>query len=815
MPTPINLLMVEDSPEDAELILYELRRSGFIPTWQRVETKADYLQALQISLDIILADYSLPQFDAMSALQLLHSRNLDIPFIIVSGTISDELAVECMKRGAADYLLKDRMIRLGAAVKHALTAKQLRDAKRQTELALQESEARFRRLAENAPDIIYRLRVSPTLLFEYLSPAIASITGYTPAELYANPQLWVQMLHPDDSEGWQKWLTSSPMFSQPYIVRMFRKDGEIVWLEVRETPIYDETGNLSEIEGIARDVSDRQQILVALHESAFKYRKLFEYANDSIFIIDPQTYQILDVNENAAYCLGYTRDELLQLNIHQISPPDAAANNKMMFEQLLKNGSVVFEQVHQHKDGKLIPVEISSRVIESSGRQVFQSFVRDITQRQIFIDVLKKINENLECRVEERTAELSKLVEQMKVEISQRQLAEAALRSSEEKFRQFAENIHQVFWMTSSDRRQMLYVSPAYEKLWGRPRSSLYKRPDSWTESVCDRDRPQVETFIKKQSQGENIRQEFQILRPDGSNRWIGSSSFPIHNERGEFYRIASIAEDITDRKRAEEEVYKALAKEKELAELRTRFITMTSHEFRTPLSTILSAAELLEHYGYKWTEAEKKAQLKQIQIAVKHMTELLEDVMLIGRAETGELPFQPRLIDLKQFCQLLVNQMQVGQDIPEGRGIGNPIHFNCQSLDKTHAYLDEKLLRQILSNLLSNAIKYSPQGGTVQLNASSADEWTIFQIKDTGIGIPTEGIPHLFEAFYRGSNVKAIAGTGLGLAIVKKCVDLHGGIVNVQSQIGVGTTFTVKFPLTKKMGFKPRPEGRLSSDGC
>ena len=796
MSTPINLLIVEDSPEDAELTLYELRRSGFSPIWQRVETRADYLQALQLNFDIILADYSLPQFDAMSALQLLRSQNLDIPFIIVSGTISDELAVEFMKQGAADYLLKDRMVRLGTAVKQALTAKQLRDAKRQTELALQESEARFRRLAENAPDIIYRLQVSPILSFEYVSSAITSITGYTPGELYADPQLWVQMLHPDDREGWQQWLTSNSMFSQPYIVRMFRKDGEIIWLEMRETPIYDEMGNLRAIEGIAREVSDRQQILLALHESAFKYRKLFEYANDSIFIIDPQTHRILDVNENAAQCLGYTREELLQLNIHQIGPPEAAVRNKSAFEQLLKNGSVVFEQVHRHKDGRLIPVEISSRVIESSGRQVFQSFVRDITQRQIFIEVLKNINENLERRVEERTAELSKLVEQMKVEISQRQQAEAALRSSEEKFRQLAENIHQVFWMTSSDRRQMLYVSPAYEKLWGRSRASLYEQPDSWIEFVHPCDRANIEAFIQKQSQGEYISQEFQIVRPDGSNLWIGSSSFPIHNERGEFYRIAGIAEDISERKRAEAEIYKALAKEKELAELRTRFVTMASHEFRTPLSTILSAAELLEHYGHQWTEAEKQAQLQQIQIAVKHMTLLLEDVMLIGRAETGQLPFQPILIDLKQFCQLVVNQMQVGPDVTFERCSSNLIQFNCQFLKQTHVYLDEKFLRQILSNLLSNAMKYSPPRGTVWFELRSTDEWVIFQVEDRGIGIPPEAITHLFEAFYRGSNVKAIAGTGLGLAIVKKCVDLHGGTINVQSQLDVGTTFTVQLPV-------------------
>jgi len=576
------------------------------------------------------------------------------------------------------------------------------------------------------------------------------------------------MLHPDDSRGWQQWLATSQMFSQqPYVVRMFRKDGANIWLELRETPMYDDKGNLSAIEGIARDVSDRQQILLALHESAVKYRRLFEYANDSIFIIDPQTHQILDVNENAAKQLGYTRSELQKRKIDQLSPPDAAARNGIIFQELLKKGSVLYEQVHQHADGRLIPVEISSRVIESGGKQVFQSFVRDITERQIFIDVLQKINEELEQRVEERTAQL---------------------RSSEEKFRQLAENIRQVFWMTTSDRTQMLYVSPAYEEIWGRSRSSLYHAPDSWIESVHPDDRNRVADFIAKQCQGEHIREEFQIVRSDGSTHWIGARSFPIYNDQGEFYRIAGIAEDITDRKLAEAEIYKALAKEKELAELRSRFVAMTSHEFRTPLSTILSAAELLEYYSHKWTEKEKKAQLHQMKSAVQQMTQLLEDVMLIGKSDSGKLPFNPERVELKDFCQVLVNQLQLGQQQHE-------IVFNCQELQNSEVYLDKKLLRQILTNLVSNAIKYSPEGGAVLLEISKDEEWVIFRVIDSGIGIPAKDLPNLFEAFYRCSNVKAIAGTGLGLAIVKKFVDIHGGTIDVRSEEGEGTTFTVKLP--------------------
>jgi len=146
MPIPLHILILEDQASDAELMLHELRRAGFEPHWQRVETEPDYLAQLHAGLDVIFADYALPQFDALRALRLLTERGLDIPFIIVSGTIREEAAVECMRQGAADYLLKDRLARLGQAVAHTLAEKRLRDEKRRAEAALRDSEISFRLL---------------------------------------------------------------------------------------------------------------------------------------------------------------------------------------------------------------------------------------------------------------------------------------------------------------------------------------------------------------------------------------------------------------------------------------------------------------------------------------------------------------------------------------------------------------------------------------------------------------------------------------------------------------------------------------------
>lgn len=253
---------------------------------------------------------------------------------------------------------------------------------------------------------------------------------------------------------------------------------------------------------------------------------------------------------------------------------------------------------------------------------------------------------------------------------------------------------------------------------------------------------------------------------------------------------VMAIVRNITQRKQAEADMRHALVKEKELSELKSRFVTMTSHEFRTPLTTILSSAELIEKYGHKWAEEKKKQHLIRIQVAVKQMTQLLNDVLLIGKAEAGRIEFKPLLLDLTKFCNELVDEIQISN---RDRQIVFDNQFNLP-----YAYLDEKLLRHILSNLLANAVKYSPQGSAVKFDLTCDGQTLTFRVRDAGIGIPTADLPNLFDSFHRASNVGTISGTGLGLAIVKKSVDLHAGKIAVESEVGVGTTFTVNLPFNQ-----------------
>jgi len=248
-------------------------------------------------------------------------------------------------------------------------------------------------------------------------------------------------------------------------------------------------------------------------------------------------------------------------------------------------------------------------------------------------------------------------------------------------------------------------------------------------------------------------------------------------------------ARDISDRKRAEAEILKTLAREKELSELRAQFVSMVSHEFRTPLTTIQFSAGLLQDYSSNWSSEKKSTHFVRIQLAIQRMTELLEDILVVGKIEANTLQFQPVSLNLEKFCRQIIEEQQLNDSNQ------HPIALMVSG-DNTKAQMDEKLLRQILGNLLSNALKYSPAGTSVDLHLKIQNGEVIFQIQDRGIGIPKSDQKRIWETFYRATNVGNISGTGLGLPIVKRAVELHGGQISMHSQKGKGTTLKVTIPL-------------------
>jgi len=395
-------------------------------------------------------------------------------------------------------------------------------------------------------------------------------------------------------------------------------------------------------------------------------------------------------------------------------------------------------------------------------------------------------NQSLKQRVQERTKELLQTNKILEREITERQQTDAALRESEERYRDLFENASDLIQCLTIDG-YFLYVNRAWLTTLDYSEIEVQNlkifniiHPDFLNNYI---------EILQRVHSGEQFPEiETAFMTKNGEQVWVaGSINCKFTDNKP--VAIRGIFRNITERKLAEAEIRYALEKEKQLVELRARFITTASHEFRTPLTTILMSAKLLEQFGDRASEDKKRLYLERIQIATKRMTQLLDDVLLIGKAEAGKLEFNPAPLLLEKFCHDVVEEMQMSASSKHS------IIFTNQAQQIT-ANVDEKLLRYILNNLLSNAIKYSPKGGNIDFHLSVEAGKAIFQVHDRGIGIPPKDTEQLFHSFHRGSNVENISGTGLGMSIVKQCVDLHAGEISVTSEVGIGTTFVVILPI-------------------
>jgi PAS domain S-box-containing protein len=255
--------------------------------------------------------------------------------------------------------------------------------------------------------------------------------------------------------------------------------------------------------------------------------------------------------------------------------------------------------------------------------------------------------------------------------------------------------------------------------------------------------------------------------------------------------RTLILKEALQKLEESQEELSDALDNERELNEIKGRFVSMASHEFRTPLSTVLSSASLLAKYTTAEDQANRNRHIEKIKSSVKHLNDILEDFLSLGKLDEGKVEAQPYEFDLKEFIQETVDEMK--GLLKKGQ------HVLMEHSGNTKAHSDKKLLKNIIINLISNAIKFSPENSAIELKSNADDDFTQINITDHGIGISEEDQEHLFTSFFRGANAANIQGTGLGLHIVKRYADLLNGDVHLQSELNRGTTITLTIPINQR----------------
>lgn len=553
------------------------------------------------------------------------------------------------------------------------------------------------------------------------------------------------------------------------------------------------------LDGMAMDVSfalefieqevERKKAEEKLFESEAKFSAAFRYSPSALSVYSVEKQVFLDVNIGFLRMTGYKREEVIGHSCHQLHLPVILASSHM-YQQLVEGGeySLGFEDKYINKYGELRHVFTSASIINVGDEPCIMAQMIDITERKKFEDALK---------------------------------------DSEEKYRKLAQTASDSIITINKDG---LIVSwnEAAEKTFGY---SSYEVIGKEMQLILPQKHRQIHTIaldeLKAGREPKVIGRTITVeaIRKNGDKFPIELSLSSWESKTSVFY--TAIIRDISERSEAELELetyrnhletlvklrtielnkaneslsrkiekdkeiemmlQQALGKEKELNEMKSRFISTISHEFRTPLTSIFSSTELIQVYGSRWSAEKKEELFERIKKSVKYLTRLLDDVLTISRTETGKISFQPEQLDLKKLAQ---------ECIEDAKSLMNERHhlkFSYKTRQKLF-YLDTKLLRFILSNLLSNALKYSPNGGDVELKIWVSEKYLLIEISDEGIGIPPEEKEMIFQPFYRTKNIETIAGTGLGLTIVDRAVILHNGEILVQSELNKGTTFTIRIP--------------------
>lgn len=525
-------------------------------------------------------------------------------------------------------------------------------------------------------------------------------------------------------------------------------------------------------------------------KSRNSYRSVVKALDEGVIVYNEKGDPVT-TNESAERILGLPAERILGLSIYSESwvTVDLSGNNfpkeKYPVIKTLNTGEAQHDIIFgfYRPEGELRWLSNNTQPIFEGNPPKLSAVVVsffDITERLVSERELGKYRHHLEELVNERTVKLEQ-------EIDERIKVEEALRESEEKYRLMTENaldiiIRYRFYPISGYE----YVSPASTKVIGYTPGEFYNDPDIKKKIIHPDDLYLLEAdYLKKISPSDTI--QIRMIHKNGKMIWVEESMRLLFDSKCNVIAREGIARDISERKKLESTLLKSLESEKELSEMRSRFISTVSHEFRTPLSAVLSSAELLHQYGKKWSEEKFNSHTKKMIGAIDYLTNLLDNIFMISQMDISKLELSPSKVNLKELCAKIVDEFS-SVNSPEHK-----IEFEYDSPNERYI-LDEKLFSLIISNLLTNAIKFSPDGGIIKLSLTQKDK-LVLKVSDEGIGILPEEQNKVTESFFRGKNAEAIAGSGLGLSIIKRAVELHHGDLKINNRNSKGVEVIITLP--------------------
>lgn len=743
------ILLVEDELYDAELNIREIKRALPASVFERVDNRNDYLISLEaFSPDIIISDYNLPTFDGLSALKIAIEKYPLTPFIIVTGSINEDTAVECMKAGATDYVLKDSLKRLGSAIHSALSQHDLRVEKYESEKRLRESEQSYFGLFNSVTEAIYIMNENGE--FTAVNNGVVMMYGFSPEEIIGNT------LEFHAAAGRNNLPEISNLIKSVYKTgntQQFefwgkRKNGAIFPKEVicnRGQYFGKEV-----IIATARDITDRKEAEERLSRERKLLRTLIDFLPDAIYVKDQECRKIV----------ANTFD-LANIGVHDES------------------------EVYGKTDLELFEKEIGQRGFDDD-KIVINTGIPVLNREEDFYDVVGNQRWLLTSKIP-LIEESGKIIGLVGIgrDITEQKLAQ-------EKILKLSKGIEQSpISMEITDANGIIeYVNPRFcettgylpEEIIGKHARVL--RSEKMPQEI-------YHDLWETISSGGVWRKELLNKKKDDSMFWESVTLTSIKNDKGLITNYIAIKEDITVRKQMEAELILAKEKAEESDRLKSAFLANMSHEIRTPLNSIIGFSELLGDPDFD--QEQKDEFISAIVDNGNSLLLIISDIMDFSMLEARQMKIRKEVISAQKLLTGLFNDFKKKAT---KKGIELRIDDLCEKLD-IHFESDQYRINQIFNNLIVNALKFT-HDGYIEVGFKVQSDMIEFHVKDTGIGIAPEYQQTIFERFRQVDSAKTrkYGGNGLGLAISKNLAELLGGSIWVDSEQGKYSNFFFTIPI-------------------
>ncbi len=739
----LRILIVEDNPSDDKLLRYELSRD-FDFEAITVETEHDVFEKLHsFRPDLILSDYSLPGFSGMRVLEIRNEKSPLTPFIVVTGSINEEVAVKCIKAGASDYVTKEHLIRLNVSVKSVLEQQKVLVEKEKAKADLFKSLEQFRKFVERDISGDYIEDKDRVLYCNQKVLDIFEFDDLDQLNAYGSRNLY------DDAEVRKK--IEDAIFSEGEIVdfeaRMHTRTGKKLVILENAYSEFDEDGNLLQIQGYLIDITKRVVAEERLKHSENLFRTLTENTSSGIIIYDKE--RVLYANPAVTHLLGYSEAELKAMYFWDMVHPLDRKMVKRRGQKRVRKEKVPrnYQFRMQTKTGETLWVDFTASYLQFEGKDAGIGSLHDITK---------------EKQAGEAIRMLSAAVEQSPLSVV----------------------------ITGLDAK-IEYVNNSFTKITGytlqevKERNPKILQSGETPESVYD---DLWDTLLK----GKVWRGEFINKRKNGENYYEYNVIAPIKDESGKVKRYIGMGEDITRRKQLEMDLRVAKAKAEEANRLKAAFLANISHELRTPLNGILGFSELI-------LEIEEIDSIQEMSRYInesgQRLLRTLDMIIAISRLDSGTYEVKKEGVDvIAEFRNVYTKKF------PQAQRKNLEIMLETE-FEHFELLGDRNIISEAIDEIVDNAIKFTNKG-KINLKAGKAiikkKEFIYFEIRDTGIGISEKNQESIFEDFRQASTGygRRYEGNGLGLSLAKKYIELIGGFLKLRSSAGKGSVFTIYIPV-------------------